>query len=113
MAGGASWGTVLGPPYLALIGADRVRMAPAVRVTELAPDRFYLQLTERPSDVDADPDGFAAAREWVISTWARTCLRPGQRAGRAVPGARVRGGVDPVSRTSSSSARTSPTTPRC
>lgn len=39
------WGNVFGPPYVELIGADRLRTAPAAVVTELPSGGFYVQVT--------------------------------------------------------------------
>jgi hypothetical protein len=59
------WAVVLGPPYVELVGAARLRSAPAAVVEELAPDRFYLQLTDRLADVRDRRDRFEAARAAV------------------------------------------------
>jgi hypothetical protein len=56
------WATVFGPPYVALLGADRLRSTPAAVVEEYAADHFYLQLTPRLSDVAGDRPAFLAAR---------------------------------------------------
>lgn len=51
---GPFWANVLGPPYVALLGRDVVGSAPAHVVAEVAPDVFYLQLSERPTDIHDD-----------------------------------------------------------
>jgi hypothetical protein len=61
------WATVLGPPYVALLGPQRIRTTPAYQVSELAPDRFYLQLTAQLSDVEDAPTAFRAARAAAVA----------------------------------------------
>jgi hypothetical protein len=59
-----AWGNVFGPPYVDLFGgADRVRTTPAAQVSELGPDRFYLQLTDDIRDVQDNRPALIAARD--------------------------------------------------
>jgi hypothetical protein len=57
------WATIVGPPYVELFGRERVRSLPAYQVEELAPDLFYVQLTEQIGDVRERPGEFEAARD--------------------------------------------------
>ena len=57
------WGTVLGPPYVALLGKDRLLSAPVAVAEEIAPDMIYIQLTADFSDAVADPEGLMAKRQ--------------------------------------------------
>lgn len=59
------WGTVLGPAYVALIGAEQIRTAPAARVEEIAPDTWWLQITAAATDPLEDWAAFDAARRAV------------------------------------------------
>jgi hypothetical protein len=45
------WGTVFGPPYVALFGKECLLKAPAFMAEEIADDTIYIQLTEHISDV--------------------------------------------------------------
>jgi len=45
------WGTVFGPPYVALFGKERLLRAPAFSVEEIAQDTIYVQLTDNMSDI--------------------------------------------------------------
>ena len=49
------WGTVFGPPYVALFGKDRLLSAPAVVAEEIATNMVYIQLTDNIADVANDP----------------------------------------------------------
>jgi hypothetical protein len=70
-----AWGNVFGPPYVELFGgADRVRTAPAALVTELGPDRFYLQLTGDITDVEQDRAALTAARDAVKEHLGADCF---------------------------------------
>lgn len=42
------WGSILGPPYVELIGEERIRTAPAYRVSRLADRTYWLQLSAQP-----------------------------------------------------------------
>jgi hypothetical protein len=59
-----AWGNVFGAPYVELFGgAERVRSTPAARVTQVGPERYYLQLTDDITDVQQNRAAFTAARE--------------------------------------------------
>jgi hypothetical protein len=83
---GIFWGTVLGPPYTRLFGAERVRTVPAHTVREVGPDRWYIQLTPLPQDNRTHHAMVARAREKVVSYLgaADAFWRPGM--GRPVMG---------------------------
>ncbi|GLZ23168.1 hypothetical protein [Burkholderia plantarii] len=57
------WGTVFGPPYVRLLGKERLLSAPAYIVEELAPEMVYVQLSERIVDVVEDNAGLRTRRE--------------------------------------------------
>jgi hypothetical protein len=57
------WATVFGKPYVSLFGHDQLRDVPAFVNTELAPDLFYIQLTERLTDITEHPDVVEKARQ--------------------------------------------------
>ncbi|WP_157125654.1 hypothetical protein [Pandoraea norimbergensis] len=57
------WGTVFGPPYVRLLGKDRLLTAPAFLVEELGPETIYVQLTERLEDAVEDSAKIQASRE--------------------------------------------------
>lgn len=59
------WGTIFGPAYVALIGADTIRNAPAAVVEEWAPDTYWLQVTENATDPLNDWPAFDAARQKI------------------------------------------------
>jgi hypothetical protein len=66
---------VFGLPYVELFGGpDRVRSAPAALVTELGPDRFYLQLTSDITDVVNDRAALTAARDAVKEHLGADCF---------------------------------------
>jgi len=70
-----AWANVFGPPYVELFGgAGRVRSAPAAVVTELGPDRFYLQLTGDLTDVADDRAALVAARDAVKEHLGADCF---------------------------------------
>lgn len=46
------WATAIGPPFSDLLGADRLRTAPAAIVDELGPGTFLLVLSEDPEGAD-------------------------------------------------------------
>jgi hypothetical protein len=70
-----AWGNVFGPPYVDLFGgADRVRSAPAAVVTELGPERFYLQLTGDITDVEQDRAALVVARDAVKAHLGAECF---------------------------------------
>lgn len=70
-----AWGNVFGPPYVDLFGgADLVRSAPAALVTELGPDRFYLQLTDDITDVVHDRAALTAVRDAVKEHLGADCF---------------------------------------
>ncbi len=71
-----AWGNVFGPAYVELFGgADRLRAAPAELVTELGPDRFYLQLTGDLTDVEQDRAALTSARDTVKAYLGADCFR--------------------------------------
>jgi len=59
------WGTVFGPAYVALIGADPIRSAPAAQVEEIATDTYWLQITDKATDPLEDWAAFDTARQAV------------------------------------------------
>ena len=59
------WANVLGPAYTQIFGRDRMLSAPAHLVRELAPDTFYLQLTDRLSDLKDRFNQFDSVRRRV------------------------------------------------
>jgi hypothetical protein len=87
------WGTVLGPAYVELFGADRIRSAPAHQVVELASDLWYLQATERLPDCRDDPQRVGAVRDAVKDHLGREAFArkgqgfrvPAQRRARFAP----------------------------
>lgn len=85
-----AWGTIFGPPYVALFGgAERLRTAPAALVRELGPDRFYLQLTGELTDVRTNRSALLAARQAAKAHLGADCFRgyPGQVRAPRLPGA--------------------------
>lgn len=56
------WGTVFGPPYVRLLGKDRLLSAPAYLVEELGPETVYVQLTENLTDVADDGNAIQSVR---------------------------------------------------
>jgi hypothetical protein len=79
------WATVFGPPYVELFGRDRLSGVPAAVNIELAPNLFYIQLTEHLSDVIERPEIVDKARQaakehlgldaFVIAPGAATAAR--------------------------------------
>lgn len=57
------WGTVFGPPYVALFGKDRLLSAPVAVAEEIGEDMVYIQLTDGVADVANDPAGMALRRK--------------------------------------------------
>jgi hypothetical protein len=57
------WGAVFGPPYVELFGRDRLRSVPAAVKIELAPNLFYIQLTDRLNDTIERPEMVDKARQ--------------------------------------------------
>ena len=56
------WGTVFGPPYVRLLGKDRLLSAPAYLVEELGAETIYVQLTENLTDVVEDGNAIQSFR---------------------------------------------------
>lgn len=56
------WGTVFGPPYVRLLGKERLLSAPAYLVEELGPETVYVQLTENLTDVVNDGNAIQSFR---------------------------------------------------
>jgi hypothetical protein len=79
------WATIFGAPYVRLFGRERLEAVPAAVRTELAPNLFYVQLTERLQDVIERPEAVDAARQaakehlgldaFVIAPGASTAAR--------------------------------------
>jgi hypothetical protein len=61
------WATVVGPEWVARIGADRIETAPAYRVERLATGGYYVQLSGDIRDLDDNFAVVAAARRRVIA----------------------------------------------
>lgn len=59
------WGTILGPAYVRLIGAETIRSAPAAVIEEWAPDTYWLQVTDQPTDPLNDWPAFDTARQKI------------------------------------------------
>jgi len=59
------WANLFGPPYVDLFGADRLASAPAYLVEQLGPERFYLQLSKDPRDLETSYDQVSKARAAV------------------------------------------------
>lgn len=59
------WATVFGPPYVRLIGRDRLLSAPGFAVELLSAERVYLQLTANAEDSLQDFEGFESIRQQV------------------------------------------------
>lgn len=57
------WGTVLGVPYVQLIGRDPLLRTPVFRAQELATGAVYLQLTGSPLDLASDFEEVAGVRK--------------------------------------------------
>ncbi len=57
------WGTVFGPPYVALFGKEELLNAPAAAAEEIGLDMIYIQLTNNVGDVVNDPEGMALKRK--------------------------------------------------
>lgn len=87
---GAYWGTILGPAYVELFGAERIATVPAHVVERLDDGHFYLQLTPRLDDTRRSPDEVRAARERVMEHLGRDAFwqpgygRPIMRRGQPV-----------------------------
>jgi hypothetical protein len=65
------WGTVLGPDYVDLFGADRLAATPCAVASEFEPGRWWLQATEQLTDcVDAN-DRYVEAANAVMSHLGR------------------------------------------
>lgn len=56
------WAMVLGPPYVRMIGREKLLSAPCFAVRELSDEHLYLQLTARVEDVHEDFEGFDELR---------------------------------------------------
>lgn len=61
------WYTLFGPPYVELLGLERLLSAPAFRVDQLADDAVALQLTPDPLDSWRDWGGFVEARSKAMA----------------------------------------------
>lgn len=59
------WFTVLGPAYTRLFGSDRIGGSPGYRNTQIAPDTFGLQLTEKITDSIDNSEKFEMVRSAV------------------------------------------------
>lgn len=57
------WGTVFGPPYVALFGKDKLLSAPVAVAEQISDDMIYIQLTDRLADVASDPVDMAERRK--------------------------------------------------
>ena len=69
------WGNIFGPEYVALFGGrERVATAPAYVVWEVAPETFYLQVSENILDLGARHRAFDAMREQVKVHLGRDCF---------------------------------------
>lgn len=56
------WGTVLGPPYVALFGKEILLDAPVAVAEQIGQDMIYVQLTDDVTDVVNDPEGMTSKR---------------------------------------------------
>jgi hypothetical protein len=59
------WVTVFGPPYVLLLGAERIRTAPASVVECLGENHWYLQLSADPVEAQKQPAPYEAIRDAV------------------------------------------------
>lgn len=57
------WAMVFGPPYVRMIGREKLMSAPCFTVKELSGERFYLQITPNLEDVREDFNGFEVSRQ--------------------------------------------------
>jgi hypothetical protein len=57
------WATVFGPPYVQLLGKERLLGAPAYVVEEIGPDMIYVQLTESLAGALEDSAGLQSQRK--------------------------------------------------
>jgi len=57
------WAMVLGPPYVRMIGRERLLSAPCFAVRELSDEHLYLQLTAKVEDVQEDFEEFDELRQ--------------------------------------------------
>ena len=65
-----AWTTIFGPPYVALIGRDRLLSAPVHRVIEDA-GLIHLQLSPDILDLERDPQALSTIREGAIDHLGR------------------------------------------
>lgn len=56
------WAQILGPPWVALFGEERLATTPAYRVEEVAPGHWLVQLTEHLGDVVSDREAYVGVR---------------------------------------------------
>ncbi len=57
------WGTVFGPPYVALFGKEKLLNAPVFAAEQIAENMVYIQLTQDITDVANDPAAMALHRK--------------------------------------------------
>jgi hypothetical protein len=57
------WGTVFGPPYIALFGKEKLLSAPVAVAEQISGDMIYIQLTDGLVDVASDPVGMTQRRK--------------------------------------------------
>jgi hypothetical protein len=80
------WGSLFGPAYVRLIGADRLRAAPAAVAQELGPETFWLQVTADPTDPVRDWPAFDTARQQLKAYLGADLFDvPGGRGSRRLP----------------------------
>jgi hypothetical protein len=72
------WGTLFGPPYVRLFGRDRLLSAPAHLVEELAPELFYLQLSDDLADLQTSFEAVDQARQRVKEHLGSDCFFRGE-----------------------------------
>jgi len=60
------WGLLLGPAYVALLGADRIRRAPCEVIREFETGHFLLLLAEDFETLDADENILEGKRQRLV-----------------------------------------------
>lgn len=70
-----AWMTLLGEPYVALLGRDTILSSPVFQVTEFAAGYFLLQLTDKMEALESSYDEICETREALKDHFSR--CRPG------------------------------------
>jgi hypothetical protein len=80
------WAMVFGPPYVRLIGREKLLSAPCFSVKELSNEHLYLQVTAQVEDLRRDFGGFEALRQRLKRHLGEELfLEPSGTVARAVP----------------------------